>query len=43
MCELKDLLNLLDNRNEEIYKIRKILNELNILEVVESKVKELEI
>lgn len=42
MYELNDLLNLLDNRNEEIYKIRKILNELKILEVVESKIKELE-
>ncbi|MEF9991276.1 MAG: hypothetical protein RR835_02280 [Peptostreptococcaceae bacterium] len=42
MYELKDILNLLDNRNEEIYKIRKILNELKILEVVESKIKELE-
>ena len=42
MYDIEELLNLLDKKNEEIYRIRKVLNELEILEVVESKVQELE-
>ena len=43
MYDLDELLNLLDNRNEEIYKIKKVLNQLEILEAVEAKVKEIEL
>ncbi|CEP43702.1 hypothetical protein [Paraclostridium sordellii] len=42
MYDIEELLNLLDKNNEDIYRIRKVLNELEILEVVESKVQELE-
>lgn len=42
MYDIEELLSLLANRNEEIYKFRKVLNELEILEVVESTVQELE-
>lgn len=42
MYDIEELLNLLDNRNEEVYKIRKVLNQLGILQLIEDKVKELE-
>lgn len=41
--ELNDVLKMLDIKNEELFKLKAVLDRMGILEVVETEVKELEL